>query len=66
MHRYYVLRREAVEAEFSLLLNRKRLEGDGAAGEDAVDPEVAALGLRLNQLRIKRRVFDYVAQALAG
>jgi hypothetical protein len=65
LHRCYVLRREAVEAEFSLLLNRKRLEGDGATSADAVDPEVAALGLRLNQLRIKRRIFDYVAQALA-
>jgi hypothetical protein len=64
LHRYYVLKREAVETAFSLLLNRKQLEGEGAAGADEVDEEVAALGLTLNQLRIKRRIFDYVVQAL--
>jgi alpha-mannosidase len=61
LHRYYVLQREAVEAAFSLLLNQKGWAEDGV---DRVDEEVAALGLRLNQLRIKRRIFDYVAQAL--
>jgi hypothetical protein len=28
------------------------------------DPDIAALGLALNRLRIKRRIFDYIVQAL--
>lgn len=67
-HRLYVLQRECAEVELSLLLNRRKLAAGGVSrAEDlyAVDPEIAALGLALNRLRIKRRIFDYVVQALA-
>jgi hypothetical protein len=66
-HRVYVLQRENAEVELSLLLNRRKLEQGGASRREdleAVDPEIAALGLALNRLRIKRRIFDYVVQAL--
>jgi hypothetical protein len=66
-HRYYVLKRESVELKLSLLLNLRKLEAQGAADDEylfAPDEEIAALGLELNQLRIKRRIFDYVVQAI--
>jgi hypothetical protein len=67
LHRYYVLKREAVEAEFSLLLNRRKLAEPSPLRFDYLyepDPAIAALGLALNRLRIKRRIFDYIVQAL--
>jgi hypothetical protein len=66
-HRSYVVAREAAEARFSLLLNRRRLvesEADRRRACTEADPEIAALGHELNQLRIKRRIFDYVVAAL--
>jgi hypothetical protein len=66
-HRYYVLKRECVEVEFSLLLNRRKLADPATPRDDddeQPDPEIAALGLELNRLRIKRRIFDYIVQAL--
>jgi hypothetical protein len=53
--------------ELSRLLNQHKLEADGALRELSLyqlDEEVAAVGLALNQLRIKRRIFDYVVAAL--
>jgi hypothetical protein len=66
-HRYYVLKRESVELQFSLLLNRRKLSSQGPPGRDdlfQVDEEIAALGFELNRLRIQRRIFDYIVQAL--
>jgi alpha-mannosidase len=66
-HRAYVLERELVEYLFSRLLNEQKLARQGPATEKElfeVDDEVAALGLRLNKLRIKRRIFDYVVGVL--
>jgi alpha-mannosidase len=66
-HRYYVVKRESVELRLSVLLNRRRLAAGGTLDGAALyepDPEIAAVGLELNQLRIKRRIFDYVIAAL--
>jgi alpha-mannosidase len=62
-HQAFVLEREMVEYLFSGLLNQRLLARQGAPTQEdlfGVDAEVAALGLRLNKLRIKRRIFDYV------
>ncbi len=66
-HRLYVLGRERTEFQLSLALNQRKM----AAGNPpdnaylyAADPEIAAIGLELNRLRIKRRIFDYVVAAL--
>lgn len=67
-HRYYVLKRQQLELQLSLLLNQRRLAQGAGPPEPAFlyerDEEVAELGLALNQLRIKRRIFDYVVQAV--
>lgn len=67
-HRSYVLEREQLEYQLSLLLNRrKRAQTDRERYFDDLympDPEVAAVGAALNRLRIKRRVYDYVVQAI--
>ncbi len=66
-HRVYVLQRECAEVELTVLLNRRKLERGGTSTRDDLDqpdPEIAALGLTLNRLRIKRRIFDYVVQAV--
>jgi alpha-mannosidase len=67
LHRYYVLKRECVEAEFSLLLNQRKLAEPSPLRPEYLnepDPDIASLGLALNRLRIKRRIFDYIVQAL--
>ncbi|MCA9949534.1 MAG: hypothetical protein KDE48_07815 [Anaerolineales bacterium] len=66
-HRSYVLQRECLEFQLSLLLNQRKLAQNGALNEDYLyhpDAEIAQLGLALNHLRIKRRIFDYVVEAL--
>ncbi len=66
-HRTYVLQREALEHRLSLALNRRRLQLNGVPDESTlytVDPEIADIGHALNRLRIKRRIYDYVVQAL--
>ena len=66
-HRYYVLQRESVELQLSWLLNQRKLATEGALREAWLyepDAEIAAVGLALNRLRIKRRIFDYVVAAL--
>lgn len=66
-HRIYVLDRERLEFTLSHLLNRRKL---ASAGEDDYhylyepDEEIAAIGMALNRLRIKRRIFDYVITVL--
>jgi hypothetical protein len=64
-----VLQREQAEFLLSLALNRRKLtEGGGLRYEYLYRPdeEIATIGLELNRLRIKRRIFDYVVAALAG
>jgi hypothetical protein len=66
-HRLYVLKRQRLELQLSHLLNSRKL-AEGAEPDPARlyerDAEIAALGLALNKLRIKRRIFDYVVQAV--
>ncbi|MFO7632936.1 MAG: hypothetical protein R6W76_10365, partial [Caldilinea sp.] len=66
-HRYYALAREQMEFRLSLELNRRKIAA-GARPDEAylygADEEIAAIGLALNHLRIKRRIFDYVVAAL--
>lgn len=67
LHRIYMLQREQAEFRLSLALNRRKLAQGGTsppASLHQLDEEVAALGLALNRLRIKRRIFDYVVAAL--
>jgi alpha-mannosidase len=67
LHRCAVLERERLELQLAhLLAQRKLAPGSMVRDEDpdALDPEVAAVGLALNRARIKRRIFDYVAQVL--
>jgi alpha-mannosidase len=67
-HRYYVLKRQQLELQLSHLLNERKLAQGAGLPDPAYlyrrDEEVAALGLALNHLRIKRRIFDYVVQAV--
>jgi alpha-mannosidase len=67
-HRYYVLKREMCELRLSVLLNQRKLARQGSLDREYLytpDPEIAELGLQLNQLRIKRRIYDYIVGALA-
>ncbi|MCO5195789.1 MAG: hypothetical protein M9930_21220 [Anaerolineae bacterium] len=66
-HRIYALKRERLEFQLSLLLNQRKLEQAGTPSTAylfELDPEIAELTLGLNQMRIKRRIFDYVVEAL--
>ncbi len=65
-HREYVLDRERLEMALSLELNERRAATDDEVSiPDDPDPVIAELGADLNDLRVKRRIFDYVVQALA-
>ena len=64
-HRAYVLERELLELRLSRELNQRLLDSnDEVSIPDDPDPRIAELGVALNELRIKRRIFDYVVQAL--
>jgi hypothetical protein len=64
-HREVVLAREEAEVALSLELNRRLATStDIVSIPDEIDPEIAALGSHLNDLRVKRRIYDYVVQAL--
>jgi len=66
-HQMYVLDRERSEAHLSLILNQRKLAVNGELQYDYLyepDDEIAKVGLNLNRLRIKRRVFDYVVESL--
>lgn len=64
-HYEYVLDRERLELTLSLELNRRRLNTDDEVSiPDDPDPVIASIGADLNDLRIKRRIWDYVVQAL--
>ncbi len=64
-HRHYVLDRERLELKLSLTLNRRLADSTGevSIGDDP-EPDIAELGWSLNELRIQRRIYDYVVQAL--
>lgn len=65
-HREYVLDRERLELTLSRELNRRRAATtDVVSIPDEPDPVIAQLGADLNDLRVKRRIYDYVVQALA-
>lgn len=64
-HRWYILKRESVELQLSLALNRRKLAQQGTLTREHLympDPDITEIGLNLNQLRIKRRIFDYIVQ----
>lgn len=64
-HRYYVLRREMYEYLLSARLNELKLAMRGALTEAYLfqqSDEIMALGVELNRMRIKRRIYDYVVQ----
>jgi hypothetical protein len=66
-HMYYVLKRELYELRLSVLLNESKLAAPERLSEEYLytpDQRIAGLGLKLNDLRIKRRIYDYVIEAL--
>jgi hypothetical protein len=66
-HRYYVLKRELYEYRLSARLNEIKLAHEGQLTEAYLyepDPQVAEIGFRLNQLRIKRRIYDYIVESI--
>lgn len=64
-HAEYVLDRERLELALSLELNRRRAATTEVVSiPDDADPVIARLGAELNDLRVKRRIYDYVVQAL--
>jgi hypothetical protein len=67
-HRYYVLKREQYELRLSALLNQRKLAMQGRLDDEylyAPDPEIVELGAQLNELRIKRRIYDYVVEVVS-
>jgi hypothetical protein len=66
-YRYYLLMRELYELRLSVELNKRKLAQRGKLDHDylyATDPEIVKLGAHLNEMRIKRRIYDYVVSAL--
>jgi hypothetical protein len=66
-HRYYIIKRELYEARLSIYLNEEKLARQSQLNYAALyekDDEIARLGLELNQMRTKRRIYDYVVEAL--
>ncbi|MEM7799898.1 MAG: hypothetical protein AAF633_11955, partial [Chloroflexota bacterium] len=66
-HKVYVYERELHEFLLSVRLNEMKLEQNGDLNYNYLykpDPVVVDIGFELNQLRIKRRIFDYVITAI--
>jgi hypothetical protein len=63
-HRYYILKRVQYEARLSAQLNRHKLKSQGHEYLYTPVQDITELGTQLNQLRIKRRIYDYVVEAL--
>lgn len=66
-HKVYVHQRETLEYQLSARLNTVKLAQNGKLTEAYLyepDPVVTEIGYQLNQLRIKRRIYDYVVAAL--
>ena len=67
-HQVYVLERELLEYQLSARLNELKLAQGGLVTEEYLfrpDAAVAETGRQLNQLRIKRRIYDYIVQAVS-
>jgi hypothetical protein len=68
-HRAYVVGRELLEMRLSLLLNEIKLGTGGRVSKEYLynpEEQVAELGYQLNQMRIKRRIYDYVVVMETG
>jgi hypothetical protein len=66
-HQIYVLQRELLEYQLSVRLNEIKLAMGGELTYEYLytpDEEVASIGRQLNRLRIQRRIYDYVIQAV--
>lgn len=66
-HTYYILKRKLYELRLSVLLNQRKMVRTEKSIYERLhlfDSELAQLGLELNELRIKRRIYDYVVEAL--
>ncbi|MFT5193352.1 MAG: alpha-mannosidase [Cellvibrionaceae bacterium] len=66
-HEVYVHERELHEFLLSAKLNELKIAQAGKldyAYLYELDPDIADIGFKLNQLRIKRRIFDYVVTAI--
>lgn len=62
-HRYYVTARECMEAKLSLMWNKRRLEQPAVLNEDyaaGADKELQQLAVQYNDLRVMRRMYDYI------
>ena len=65
-HRSTVFERELLEVELSYELNQRLAESVAEVSiPDEADPTIGDIGRRLNDLRVQRRIYDYVVQALA-
>jgi alpha-mannosidase len=66
-HKYYISKRELYEAQLSIYLNEEKLARQNQLNYAALyeqDDEIAKLGLELNQMRTKRRIYDYIIEVL--
>ena len=66
-HEVYIHHREQLEYRLSARLNEIKLSMNGEVTDHYLyepDAEIVKIGWELNQLRIKRRIYDYVAAAL--
>ena len=66
-HSYYVLKRELCEMRLSIMLNEKELKLSKVSNHAflySYDQELAQLGLELNEMRIKRRIYDYIVETI--
>lgn len=62
-HAELIIEREILELEISIVLNQQKAERSGQPLTEATfdqDPTVREIGIRLNELRRVRRIFDYV------
>lgn len=62
-HRYYVVARECMEARLSFLWNRLRARRTGVLSEEyvhALNEDMFDLVTKYNDLRIMRRMYDYI------
>jgi alpha-mannosidase len=67
-HQYYIVKREYYEARLSIALNEEKLARKSDLNYAALyesNDEIAKLGLELNRMRTKRRIYDYVVEAIA-
>ncbi len=67
VHQALIHERESLELELSAEFNQRRLDDPGAdvSLPDHEIPTIADLGRALNERRIYRRIYDYVAELLA-